>query len=269
MQQSTRLLALGLLISSSLGLPACGDKGGNPQPTLPPPTQPAPQGQKATLIGQIQPAGAITLITATNAGGGSITATPTSDGSYSFPDLPLGPYTLSFTPATGYVAPPNQAITLVAGGTSVMALTVPPLPKPPAQKALVTGEIKPANAITLVTATNAAGARVTATPTSAGTYRFPELEVGTYTLAFTPAVGYVAPANQAVSHTAAGTTVPLLTVGAAASSLSYLVDGVTVTPAYRFGMPLSIWYATEGAAPATPSFSYSRPGRLRWVPIRH
>lgn len=201
MHHYLRPLAFGLLVSASLAAASCSKKD-DPQVQAQPTT--------ATLSGQITPAGAITTVTATNASGKTATATPTSTGTYSFPGLTPGTYTLTFAPATGYTAPAAATVTLAAGGTTAPATTVAAVPV----TATLSGQISPAGAITTVTATIAGGTAVTATPSSTGAYSFPGLTPGTYTLTFAPATGYTAPSATTVTLVAGGTTVPTTTVAA-------------------------------------------------------
>ncbi|MGY3088203.1 hypothetical protein ACVWYF_001236 [Hymenobacter sp. UYAg731] len=198
-----RPLAFCLAVSASLAATSCGSKKDDPIVQ--------PQAQTATLSGQISPAGSITTVTATDASGKASTATPGSTGTYSFPGLALGTYTLSFAPAAGYTAPANTPMTLVAGGTTAPTTTVAATPT----TATLSGQISPAGAVTTVTATNASGTTVTATPGSTGSYTFPNLPFGVYTLTFAPASGYTAPAAATVTLVAGGTTAPTTTVAAA------------------------------------------------------
>lgn len=78
----------------------------------------------ATLSGQVLPAGAALKVTATDASGKTSTATPTSTGAYAFQALPVGAYTLAFTPIPSYVVPPATTVTLVAAGTTAAAVTL-------------------------------------------------------------------------------------------------------------------------------------------------
>ncbi|MFD2718980.1 hypothetical protein ACFST9_09655 [Hymenobacter monticola] len=91
-----------------------------------------------------------------------------------------------------------------------------PVVQPPAPAtATLSGQVSPAGSITTVTVSNASGPVATATPTSTGAYSFPGLTLGAYTLAYTPAPGYTAPATAAVTLAAGGTAVPTTTVALA------------------------------------------------------
>ena len=177
-------------------------------------------------------------MTATDASGKAATATPTSTGSYSFPSLALGTYALTFTPAMGYVAPAATSVTLVAGGTTAPAVTVAPVPT----TATLSGQITPVGSITTVTATNASGTAATATPTGTGSYAFPNLAFGTYTLSFSPASGYRTPTPISVTVVAGGTTAPTVTATPAPTgptSASYTLNGTVITPVYISPQTLS------------------------------
>ena len=63
----------------------------------------------------MSPAGALSKVTATDAGGLTFVATPDAAGAFSIKDLQPGSYTLTFAPATGYTAPADRSITIVAG----------------------------------------------------------------------------------------------------------------------------------------------------------
>ncbi|KAA9325902.1 carboxypeptidase regulatory-like domain-containing protein [Hymenobacter busanensis] len=71
------------------------------------------------VTGVISPVGAISAVTATNAGGLTFLATPNaSTGAFSLPKLDAGSYTLSFTPANGYKQPAPRSVTVTAGNTT-------------------------------------------------------------------------------------------------------------------------------------------------------
>jgi hypothetical protein len=101
----------------------------------------------------------------------------------------------------------------------------------------VTGQISPANAVTVVTATSSGppATTATATPNASGAYTFPALAASTYTLSFAPAAGFATPAAQTVTVTA-GETVTAAPVtatpsvpGGSGSGFAYIVNGATFT----------------------------------------
>lgn len=131
-------------------------------------------------------------------------------------------------------------------------------PQAQAPTAVLSGQVTPAGAIATVTATDASGTATTATPTSTGSYSFAAMKVGSYTLTYTPAAGYAAPAPASVVLAAGGTTAPALTVALAAAAASYAVDGVPMTAAYIFSQGTAgtnnrmlTFTANPGAAPPT------------------
>lgn len=103
------LYRIGLLLALAGGplltISSCSsEKKEDPQPTT------------GGLAGTVSPAGAISRVTATDAGGLTFLATPdASTGAFTIADLKPGSYTLSFTPATGYSKPLDRIITIVAG----------------------------------------------------------------------------------------------------------------------------------------------------------
>lgn len=117
MTSFVRFLCLLLLSGAGLFAASCGSSSSDPQPAQP--VAPA----TATLSGQITPAGSVTTVTATNATGQAVTATPTATGAYSFPGLTVGAYTLTFAAATGYATPAPQQATLAAAGTVATGTT--------------------------------------------------------------------------------------------------------------------------------------------------
>jgi hypothetical protein len=166
----------------------------------------------------------ITTVTATDAANKNTTATPNGTGAYTFTGLAAGTYTLSFTAATGFTAPANQTgVVITAGGTTTAA------PVAAIGSGRVTGQITPANAITSVTAVSASNQTTTATPSASGTYTF-NLAAGDYTLRFTPATGFTAPADQLISVSAGGTTTPSPTkVTQSGGTATLTVNGAAVT----------------------------------------
>lgn len=87
------------------------------------PTPPVATAQAGKLQGQITPAAAITTVTATDSLNRPTTTTPSATGAYVFAILAAGRYTLSFTPASGYIAPATQRVTVSAGGTTTATPT--------------------------------------------------------------------------------------------------------------------------------------------------
>ena len=139
------------------------------------------------------------------------------------------------------------------------------------------GQITPAAGVTTVTATDAANKTTTTTPNASGAYSFSALAAGTYTVSFTPAAGYAAPANQNVTITAGGTTtanpVTPVTSSSTGGTGTFTVAGVTTTgslvTANYFSNNLSVTIASttgrslvmniDGFANAAGTFSLSNP----------
>ena len=112
-----RSLLLCVATAGSLALGSCSKKE-DAAPVTPPAASPG------TIDGSISPAGAITTVTATSAGGQATTTTPNaSTGAYSVPGLAAGTYSLSFAPAAGYAAPAARTGLGVTAGQSTAAGT--------------------------------------------------------------------------------------------------------------------------------------------------
>lgn len=107
------VLAFSLLLAGGTAVvtTSCSSSSSDPEPA------------KATLSGQITPAGAVSEVTATAANGNTTTVSTTGTGAYAFPGLPVGIYTLSFAAAPGYTAPAPQQVTLAATGTTATPIT--------------------------------------------------------------------------------------------------------------------------------------------------
>jgi hypothetical protein len=110
MRNTLRSISFTILTGTVLLFSACSKKEDTP------PTATATTG---ALDGTVSPAGSITTVTATNAGGLTFPATPNaSTGAFAVASLAPGSYTLSFAPAAGFAAPANRTITVVAGATA-------------------------------------------------------------------------------------------------------------------------------------------------------
>lgn len=97
------LLAGSLPVATTLS--SCSsDKKEDPKPTT------------GSLVGTISPAGSISTVTATDAGGLTFLATPdATTGAFSITDLKPGQYKLFFTTTPGYAQLGERSITVVAG----------------------------------------------------------------------------------------------------------------------------------------------------------
>ncbi len=118
MKKNFRLLSAATALGLALLVTSCGNKNNDPQAQS--------QSQNAILSGQVTPAESATTVTATDAASKTYTATVTNTGAYAFAAMPVGDYTLTFTPATGYAAPTAVAAKLLAGGTTVSTTTITP-----------------------------------------------------------------------------------------------------------------------------------------------
>lgn len=192
---SYRSLLVSLWLSTAILTTACKDE-----------KDPAPQVQTGALSGQVTPAAAITVITATSAGGQKYTATPNATGDFAFITLPVNTYTIEYTPAASYRAPVSQSANVTVNHTTTLpSVTVLP-------DYSLTGQVRPAGSVTLVTATAANGQTYTVVPDAGGGYAFIALPPGTYTLSYTVASGYLPTGTQTVTVTANVTT-PLPGIG--------------------------------------------------------
>ena len=82
-------------------------------------SDPSPAPTTGIITGTVNPAAAITQVTAKNAGGLTFTATPDAKtGVFTTAALAAGQYTLSFTMATGYYPVADKTITVTAGQTA-------------------------------------------------------------------------------------------------------------------------------------------------------
>jgi hypothetical protein len=109
----------GLYLLSLLGLASvAGCKKDDPTTGTPPVV--APSAGSATGI--ISPAGAVLTVTATSSTGATYTATPAAGtGAFAFGSLPAGSYSLTFTAATGFVAPAAQPLVVASNAATTIA----------------------------------------------------------------------------------------------------------------------------------------------------
>ncbi|MDO7873464.1 carboxypeptidase-like regulatory domain-containing protein [Hymenobacter sp. ASUV-10] len=151
------------------------------------------------------------------------------------------------------------ALSLALGSGAAVLTTSCSSSEPEPAKAALSGQITPAGSVSTVTATTAGGQTFTATPSSTGAYSFPSLTVGAYTLSFTAAPGYTAPAPQQVTLAAGGTTAPSTTITLAPASASFVADGTPVTATYIFSQVFSgdrrlTFTVSPGGAPGPTLF---------------
>jgi hypothetical protein len=131
-------------------------------------------------------------------------------------------------------------VALLLGASFMQACSSDKKDDPQPQTGTVQGQITPATAITTVTATDSVNHPVTTTPTATGEYTL-KLPRGLHTLRFTPAPGYTAPAEQLISVSAGGITIPdPVYVTQSGGTASLTVNGtpvsvVLVRADYSFG----------------------------------
>ena len=93
-----------------------------------------------------------------------------------------------------------SAVSCSKDGGSTPTPTPKSTPTTPAAPGAVTASYTPASSITSVTATPASGPAITGSPTHISSFLL-EVPVGTYTISFAVAPGYIAPANRTVTVT--------------------------------------------------------------------
>ncbi|MBF9220956.1 carboxypeptidase regulatory-like domain-containing protein [Hymenobacter ruricola] len=84
----------------------------------------APSGAVVGALAPVAGVGSITAVTATAADGHTYTATPDAQGNFSFPTLPPGTYTLTFSTNTSTSSPWRIPVTVVAGSTTTAQVPV-------------------------------------------------------------------------------------------------------------------------------------------------
>jgi hypothetical protein len=104
-------------VSTLFSISSCSKK----DDSTPNPSTPA--AEPGRIYGSISPTGSIATVTATSSGGQVYTATPTLDqfSSYSFPSLPVGTYTVAYTPTAVF----NTPASVPAAITSKNLVTIP------------------------------------------------------------------------------------------------------------------------------------------------
>lgn len=103
------------LLGGILLLGACKKDSGDstPAPT-PDPT--------ATITGKFSPANGVAGVNVRGSLTPNLVITPAADGSFSVTNLKTGTYAVSFTPATGFNAPPAKSVSVTAGQTTDLGL---------------------------------------------------------------------------------------------------------------------------------------------------
>lgn len=231
-------LAAGLLVLSAA---ACTKKEDPAPPAPPTPTTGA-------IEGIITPANTLTGVTATTPGGLTFPGVAAASG-FTVAKLAPGTYTLTFDARTGFLTPNSRTVQVVAGQTAD-AGTVLVVVEPPGS---ITGTISPANAVARVEVTAATGMLTSAVPGPAGTFSVSAV-LGTSSVRFVMASGFVQLPNQTATPTATAPVVALGNINAtplpAVGTFDYEINGIpyvatTTTVAATAGGILRI----EGLSP--------------------
>ncbi|MBR6022190.1 MAG: hypothetical protein IK066_07205, partial [Kiritimatiellae bacterium] len=145
-------------------------------------TVPAGGAATASATYEVKPASLkVTLVPA----GGTWKVAGTNFESGATAKLAPGTYTVSFNPQTGYATPSSQSVTLAAGGSKTLTVTYPGL------EGSVRYVLTPAEAV-------AAGAKWKINGTTNASGDTVVVPSGTYTVTFSAATGYAAPASETV-----------------------------------------------------------------------
>ena len=133
----------------------------------------------------------------------------------------------------------------------------------------IEGTVSPANALSQVTATNAGGLAFLAAPAAGtGAFALTNLAPGRYSLSFTPAAGYAAPAPRALDvvagQTATAGTVVVAGDGTPRGTIAWTVDGITLSSTVLAGTVRALGgvtdiraFATSGGVQHEVSFYFS------------
>ncbi|WP_303311188.1 hypothetical protein [Hymenobacter sp. BT730] len=181
-----------------------------------------------SITGSVFPSVSISSVEALHSGGAKHTAIPDpSGGGYNFSNIAVGNYTLTFTPADGYVAPAPVPANVSEGSTTYVGPTTVK-----SNLGAIRGQISPFTAIKNVVATNSNGKTYNVIPESSNGQFTLFVEAGTYTLSFIPVNGYDAPAERSVTVIAEGNTnVDLVnvskTVNTVTGTMTWVFNGVT------------------------------------------
>jgi len=117
MKRSLRKLAVWMMTGATLAAlsVSCKEEESDPNNVL----------KGGSINGQVSPADAVTTVTATGGSNTSVSANPGVGGAFTIGNLAAGTYTVSFTPANGYVAPPSRTVTVSTGSvTDLGTITV-------------------------------------------------------------------------------------------------------------------------------------------------
>ena len=155
---------------------------------------------KGSISGVINPAGAVTGITASvPINGQPVTyhATADASGNYKFDGLAAGAYTIAFLPAANYVGSSRQ-ITVTAGQHTDMGNITFSI-----GQGSISGTLSPAGLLTGLFMTYTSGgytmkSLLANSLNSSGVMKADHLAAGTYTVSFEDVMGYITPAAQTI-----------------------------------------------------------------------
>ncbi|MGC2322347.1 MAG: galactose oxidase-like domain-containing protein [Terriglobales bacterium] len=161
------------------------------------------------VSGSITPAslGSGSTLTLSQSGTTISTATAAGDGTYSFPSVANGTYTVTPTKTGVSFNPTSQSVTVASGPATVPAFTAT------AQTWQVSGSITPATLGSGATLTLSQSGTTISTATAAGdgTYSFPSVANGTYTLTPSKSGVNFNPTSQSLTVSNGPQTVPVFT----------------------------------------------------------
>jgi len=147
------------------------------------------------------------------------TTTIDGTGSYSFPSVANGTYTVTPSQPAVDFSPPSQGVTVNGGPAAVPAFT--------ATQQMVSGTVTPATVGNGATVSlTQSGKAISTTTVISGSYSFASVPNGTYTVTPTEAFVVFAPTSQNINVSGSSYTVPVFT----ASAQTWQVSGA-VTPA--------------------------------------
>ena len=211
--------------------------------------------QTWSLSGVISPTAAISGTTVSLSGPSSGTATPDSNGNYSFSGLTNGAYTVTPSNPAYSFTPSSLPVTIAGGNATSVNFTGTALPT-----YSVSGSITPSasgsGATLTLTSTGEGGTNTTVTADGTGSFKFPNVENGTYTLTPTKTGFAFTPPNQAI--TVSGQNIQGLSFTATAVT-TYTISG-TVSGAVTSGVSMALTGTSSGSTTTISGGTYSFAG---------
>lgn len=143
--------------------------------------------------------------------GTTVASTTIANGGYTFPSVSNGTYTVTPSLAGVSFSPPSQSVTVAGSSATVPAFTAT------AQTWQVSGSITPASlgSGSTLTLTQSGTTISTATAAGDGTFSFPSVANGTYTVTPTKSGVNFSPTTQSVTVSSGNQTVPVFTAAQA------------------------------------------------------